>query len=305
MHRISKTLIAATLVAGLTACGGGGGSHALPTGGGSTPSTPSQPGQTQSATAQMTVFIPAHASAAGFRNPKYISASTQSMTIGTQSGTQTTQLAEADLTPTSPNCAAQTGGGTQCNVTFIGTAGTATYVVSMYNQIGGKGSVLSTGDIQATLSAGTNTTIPLALDGVPASVSVVLGVATLPVGTPSSTGIFVQALDASGNIIVGPGGFSTPIGLALSGDTYSTLALSTASVASPGQVVTLAYNGGTNVGATITPSISGATGTAATFGGSGASLTLFPSFFDPNTNTYMYPENVAASGTSAVAFIDG
>jgi hypothetical protein len=292
---------AATLAIGLTACGGGGG--------GAVPSTsgPVQPGapQAQPATAQMTINIPGKTSAINHRNPKYISVSTQSMTIGLVAGTKTTQLSEIDLTPSSPHCSALAGGGTQCNATFVGTAGTATYALSMYSGTGGTGNLLSTGDVQATLVAGQNTTVPIALDGVPSTVALVLGAASLPVGTASSTGVFVQAQDASGNIIVGPGGFSTAISLAVAGDTYKTLALSSTSVISPGQVVTLSYTGGTNVGSTITPSIGSAAGSAANFAGSGGAITYIAPTLQQSagSSTSSYPYDITALPNSSAAFI--
>lgn len=289
----------------LTACGGGGGSS-IPAAGGN---AATQPTSTGNATAKMTINIPAKTSATSHVNPKYISASTQSMTIGIVSGGKTTNLATVNLTPASTGCSVVTGGVTQCNVSFVTTAGTDTFALSMYDGTNGTGNLLSTGDVSATLTAGANTTVAVDLDGVPASLSLVLGAGSLPVGTASSTGVFVQALDAGGNLIIGPGGFASPITLAITGDTYKTLALSSSSVTSPGQVVTLAYNGGTNVGSTITPSATGVTAaTGATFAGSGATDTLFqysPNFgAAPNTESGAQPSDVAAgpNGTAAVLY---
>ena len=243
----------------------------LPATGGSTPTQPDTPNQ--NATAKMVVNIPAKTSGSAMRNPHYISASTKSMTIGILAGSKTTQIAEIDLTPGSPNCSVISGGVTQCNVSFITAAGTNTFVLAMYDQTGGKGNALSTGDVNATLVAGKSTTVAVDLDGVPANLSVILGPATLPVGTASSTAVFVQATDADGNLIIGPGGFASAIALSIGGDMYNTLSLSTTSVTSPGQVVSLAYNGGTNIGSTITASTTGVTSASASFAGSGASLT--------------------------------
>jgi hypothetical protein len=262
------------LALAVTACGGGSGSSSLPAAGLGAPSQPA-PSAPSNANAKMVVNIPPKSAASSMRNPKYISVSTKSMTIGILSGGKTTQVAEADLTPTSPNCSVVTGGVTQCNVTFLGATGSNTFVLTMYDATGGKGNVLSIGDVNATLVAGQNTTIAVDLDGVPANLSVIVGAATLPVGTASSTAVYVQATDADGNLIIGPGGFATPISLAVMGDTYNTLALSTTSVTSPGQVVSLAYTGATNVGSQITASMTGLSSASATFAGSGASMTYF------------------------------
>jgi len=300
-RRSPFTLAAAVaLTFALGACGGGGSS--LPASGIGSVTQPTTPTQNDNAPAKMVISIPPKSAASSMRNPKYISASTKSMTIGILSNGKTTQVAEADLTPTSPSCAVVSGGATQCTVNFLGAAGSNTFVLTMYDAIGGKGNVLSTGNVNATLTAGTNTTIAVDLDGVPASLSLVLGVASLPVGAASTTSVTVQANDADGNLIIGPGGFASPITLAITGDTYKTLALSSTTVSSPGQLVTLGYDGGSNVGSTITPSASGVTSaTAATFGASGASLTLFE-YFDTVNNIYGQPSAIAASsnGTAAI-----
>lgn len=291
------------LAVAVSACGGGGGSSSLPAAGGAAPPQPA-PIAPSNANAKMVINIPPKSAASSMRNPKYISASTKSMTIGIQSGGKTTQVAEADLTPTSPNCSVVTGGVTQCNVTFLGGAGSNTYVLTMYDATGGKGNVLSIGDVNATLVAGQNTTVAVDLDGVPANLSVIVGAATLPVGTASSTAVYVQATDADGNLIIGPGGFATPISLAVAGDTYNTLALSTTSVTSPGQVVSLAYTGATNVGSQITASMTGLSSASATFAGSGASMTYF-GFTDSTDNlSYVYGYSIQPlPGTSPTAAV--
>lgn len=288
----------AALSIGLTACGGGGSS--IPAAGGS---SSTQPASTGNGSAKMVINIPAKTSVANHVGPKYISASTQSMTIGLVSGGKTTNLATANLTPTSPNCSVVTGGVTQCNVTLVTAAGTDIFALSMYDATNGKGNLLSTGEVSATLTAGANTTVAVDLDGVPASLAVVLSPATLSVGTASSTGVFVQASDADGNLIIGPGGFASPIALAISGDTYSTLSLSATSVTSPGQVVTLSYNGGTNVGSTITPSMSGVTATAATFAGSGGAITYIAPTLTATGPSYTYPYSITALPNNSAAFL--
>jgi hypothetical protein len=292
---------AATLAAALTACGGGG-NASLPATGSNTGSAPSQPApSTTNANAKMVINIPPKTAASSMRNPKYISASTKSMTIGLLSSGKTTPLTEADLTPTSPNCSVVSGGVTQCNVSFIAAATTDTFVVTMYDQIGGKGNVLSTGDVNATLKAGANNTVAVDLDGVPANLSVIVDPATLPVGTASSAAVFVQATDADGNLIIGPGGFASPVSLAISGDKYGTLALSRASVTSPGQVVSLAYNGGSNIGSTVTAATTGVTPATATFAGSGATMSIFQ-YYDTTNSIYGTPDDALAlpNGTGAI-----
>lgn len=100
-------------------------------------------------------------------------------------------------------------------------------------------------------------------------------------------------------MIIGPGGFASPISLAISGDTYNTLSLTSTSVTSPGQVVSLGYSGGTNIGSTITASTTGASNASATFAGTGASMTYFG--FSDSTDGFAYPDTYAVQplpGTS-------
>ncbi|HTU71756.1 MAG TPA: hypothetical protein VMF11_15745 [Candidatus Baltobacteraceae bacterium] len=295
-QHFAATSAALVLTIGLCACGGGGGASSIPSTGGAT-----QPSQ-GNGSADMVINIPPK-SQTNTRLPAYISAGTQSITISLVSGSKTTLLATVNLTPGSSNCTTPAGGGLQCTVAVTAPFGTDTFSVSTYAQTGGAGSVLSTGEVQATLTLGQPVpSVTLELDGVPASVSLALGQSELPVGNAGSTAVIVQALDASGNLIIGPGLFSTPITLSITGDSYDTLKLSSSSVTSPGQVVTLSYNGGTNVGSTITPSGSGIAGTPATFAGSGGSLTLYQ-YYDSTNQVYGYePEDVAAypTGTTAV-----
>lgn len=301
MLHFRTPLALAALAALLSACGGGGGSSPIPSAGGSG-SSPTQPAQT--APAKMVINIPAPSQQNTHFRPNYISAATQSMTVGLVSGATTTSLVTVNLTQSSPNCTVPSGGGLQCTATVQAPFGTDNFAVSTYSGLNGTGNVLSTGQVQATLtSGGTEPTVQLSLNGVPASVSLVLGTATLPVGYAGSTSVIVQAQDASGNLIIGPGLFSTPITLAISGDTYGTLALSTPQVTAPGQVATLSYNGGTNVGATIKPNFAGPGSTSeATFNATGAVMNLFQ-YDDVTNGITLEPYDVAplSGGTAAIA----
>ena len=304
MLHFRTPLALAALAVLLTACGGGGGgSSPIPsTGGGSSPMQPAQ-----SAPASMVIYIPPPSKQNTHFRPNYISPGTQSMTVGLVSGSTTSPLVTINLTTSSPNCTVPTGGGLQCTATVQAPFGTDTFAVSTYSATNAGGSVLSTGQVQVTLTrGGTEPTVQLDLDGVPVSVSLVLGTATLPVGYAGATSVIVQALDASGNLIIGPGLFATPFALSITGDTYQTLSLNygpgQTSVTSPGQAVTLEYNGNSNVGSTITPTGSGISGTGVTFNATGASLTMFQ-YLDPVTGLYIEPYSIAAfpsGGTAAV-----
>jgi len=282
---ISASIFALTL----SACGGGGGGGAsLPV---TTAQPPSQAPPSAQATAKIVVTIPPKKTVG-----KYVSASTQSMTIGLVSGTATTPLSEVDLTLGSPGCAGVAGGGIVCTVLVEAPLGADTFSVTAYDQTGAKGNVLSTGNIAATLVAGTPTSVPLVLGGVAVAATVVLGTSNFPVGSPGSVAVTVDAYDAGGNVIIGPGAFATPITLTISGDPYGTLSLSSATIASPGQIETLNYNGGSVVAAQITPSGTGLTGAlnGAAFGASGLNL-----------NSFLAEYNLLCSGTPAQGSLQG
>jgi hypothetical protein len=311
--------------ASLAACGGGSHSSIPPlTSAAGTSSATSAPQSSQKASASVKITIPAKtattASSAirtlastATRSPQYISASTQSMVFSTLDSTgKATQLAEFDLTPTSPGCSAVTGGGTQCTETLGAPAGTDTFQVVAYDQTGGQGNALSAATVQASLTAGANNTIPLVMDGVPATAQVIVGTGSLPVGTAGSTIVTVQAKDAQGNTIVGPGGFTTPFTLAIANDTWGTLKLSQTSIAKPGDTATLSYNGNSLVGATLNATASNVTATSATVAGSGYVVTQLaaPDYGNWNCGTtsspvygngYLYPYSLAPMGTNLAA----
>jgi hypothetical protein len=304
-------LIALAIAAGsLAACGGG--SHSIPsltnTTGSPASSAPSTQ-STQKSTASVKITIPAKTAttASTIRTPQYISASTQSMVFSSLDSTgKATQLAEFDLTSTSPGCAAVTGGGTQCTETLGAPSGQDTFQVTAYDTVGGKGNALSTATLTATLTAGSNNTIPLVMDGVAATAQVVVGTGSLPVGTAGSTIVTVQAKDAQGNTIVGPGGFTNPFTLAIANDTYGTLKLSQATISKPGDTATLSYNGLSLVGATINATASNVTTTPATVAGSGYAINVvginnqFATQSCPSN--YLYPGSIAAVAGGGAAF---
>jgi hypothetical protein len=296
--RLALAALAASL--GLAACGGGGGAApSIPTGSATSPSQPTP--QQNTAKGAISITIPSASSLSSRVNRKFISPSTKSATISLVTSGSTSQLAEADLTPSSNGCSS-TSVGTKCTISFVAPPGSDTFLMKLYDQTGGKGNLLGSASVSASLSASAITSVPVVLDGTPTAASVVLGASSLPVGTAGSVSLFVQATDADGNIIVGPGSFTSPIALAITGDSNATLSLSTSTVSAPGQAITLNYNGGSLVGATITPSGSGLTGTAATFAASGVSIADYQYFDNQITNTqYWYPYDTAASSNGTIA----
>lgn len=210
--------------------------------------------------------------------PKYISPSTQSMTVVTSANVPAQTF---NLTPTSPGCSVSNGN-TTCSIVAFLPVGSQTLTITLWDQTGGKGNQLSTADDPVTIDAGAVANISVTLDGVPATAVVLLGTppspsASVPQGTPTSVPVSVTAYDADQHIIMSPGGYSTPITLTDSDTSATSLSTSgtnsgqTVTVNAPGQAVTLSYTGGIISSATITPSING---TAQSSGA--ATLTLMP-----------------------------
>ncbi len=202
-HVIFAASVALSLA--LVGCGGsaGGGSAALPGGGGTRPMVD----------ARLVITVPQRAGAStGSRAPAYVSPSTQSLTVQIDGGTPTAQ----NLTPGSPNCSV--GGplsALTCTVPIVATPGSHTFTFVTYDGLGGTGNLLSTNAVTQTIVANQTNSINVTLAGVPTSLQVnALGspagisgnvITGLQVAGVFSGPISVVALDADGNIIIGPG----------------------------------------------------------------------------------------------------
>lgn len=274
-----RRLALAAIVA-LTACGGGGSSSLPPT---------SAKSANANTNATMRLTIPSK-SAAGVR-AKYVSTSTQSVVL-TVNGTA---LPAFGTTPSSPGCSANNGG-TVCSLAFSAAVGSATIGVKAYDAASGGGNLLSQGTVTQTLVAGTNV-VPVIMGGVTASLSV--SAPAINAGTAGTTPVVVQAKDADGNTIVGPGNYSTPVTVT-DGDTsgITTLAVNgtaegtSATVNSPNDVVALRYNGKNLAIATLTPSASGVSAVTPGAFAPSATATYFPM---PPSNI-SNPTNIAVGG---------
>lgn len=208
---------ALAFIAGLVACGGGGGTQAvLPV---NNPPSHSLSG----AIVSMRIVIPTPppASSQG-RHGYYVSPGTQSIGVVVTNQGATPSAAQYTNVSSCPT----PSGVTTCTVSVQALPGTDTFVVSAYTAPNGGGSVLSSGSINSTIVAGVaNVTMPVTMGGVIASISISPGIVPLPLG--QSTTLNVVAKDASGATIVGP--FDNPISLSA-----SNMALSKTSIAGSG-----------------------------------------------------------------------
>ena len=280
--RFSTVATAAFLTSLFTACGGGGGS--------SLPAAPSRASVT-GVNATMRLTIPAKSSSA--TRAKYVSASTQSVVLSVNG----TALPADNTTATSPGCSS-TNGAVVCSFAFTAPVGTATIGVKAYDAPNGGGNLLSQGAVTQTLVAGSNV-VPVALGGVTASLAV--SAAAIAAGTAGATPVIVQAKDADGNVIVGPGNYSSPITVA-DADTTGITTLSvngtsegtSATVNGPNDAVVLNYNGKNLYSATLTPSASGVSN--ATAGSFAPALTYLATYQLPSVMDDLTPVSIAAGG---------
>ncbi|HUA10021.1 MAG TPA: hypothetical protein VMA98_12215, partial [Candidatus Acidoferrales bacterium] len=247
MRKLALVAIAA-LLAG---CGGGGstrGLPALPTG---SPAPQSTQQKTQDVSVSFTIIVPTASGAKLRRVPNYVSASTKSATI-----------AVGSATPATVNCT------TTCSGTVSAPVGSDTFTVNLYDATNGTGSLLSTGTLTQTIVAGQANSVNVTFNGVVASLAVAIANVVSP-GTAGSVGVTVNALDADGNTIVGPGVYvnssGTPVTIALTNsDTSGNSTLSQTSITQPTTGIELNYTAAFDANPTISASASGFTTANAT-----------------------------------------
>jgi hypothetical protein len=298
----------------LCACGGGGGgSHpgpaAIPVASPVASSTPLPMGH-----ATVTITIPAAAITANARkNPAFISASAQSISIssypvvaGVIAGVAAA-TSNQNLTSTSPGCSGT--GPIVCSVSVAAPLGRDAFAINIYQGLNQGLPLLSTlpqsAATELTVVEGqANTVLPLVLGGVPASIVVSPSQTALFGGVPATIGISVVASDAGGNVIIGSANYANPITLTDVDGTGQT-GLSTFTVVSPATVVTLNYTGQV-VGSTVTinASATGATVTPGLLTFSPGALTVACSSGCsglPNPNS-AYTETISEGGYGSNVF---
>ena len=252
----------AVLILAFTGCSGGmKASPPAQTGASSTNSTSSS-----LVRSTVTIRVPATSSAQAIR-PKYVSPSTLGVAItvyGVLATAPPGPTAVADLSSTSPLCTNNPDGSRNCTVSVLAPIGNDNFIVTTYDNVPAgnapQGSILSTTTLQFVILAGQTNTVSLTLNGVPSRVVLSPPGFLVP---PSQTNTFtfnVNAKDADGNYIVGPGTYTNPIALSVGNDPNHTITLSASTISSPAATtVTGTYNGGSLPGvATITGTATGA-----------------------------------------------
>jgi len=264
----------------------------------------------QKASVTLSILIPnAAAQAAARRRPRYISPATNSLSFA-QNGNVTTVVA---LTPSSPGCSPGPNG-TTCTVTVTATSGqNQSFTVKTFASSDGSGPPLSVQTVVATIVTGVANPLNLVLNGVIASLTAAFTVASLPYGLAGATTLTVNELDASGNIIVGPGGFANASGAALTvtvtnGDATGSTSLAQTSLTQPGAPIGFTYTGGGLNTDTVTASASGVTSANATIAftcnptPSTSALFVLGQF--PNFGYGLYPLSISGTSPAPSSVVD-
>ncbi len=188
----------------------------------------------------------------GRRGPHFISSGTASIEIAIASvdgGPAPAGYAAliANLTPSSPGCSSSSSG-TTCSLSFLVPEAAAVVLdVSLYSQPGATGSLLASGTSAAVDTATPGAQFAIVLNGVPTVVvASVAALAAYADGTTHVLTLAVGAQDASGATITQPGDYAAPIVASVSNGGSGAIAVSPATIASPGPsgytTVTVTYD---------------------------------------------------------------
>jgi hypothetical protein len=198
-----SSVFACVAVLALSACGGHGGGGALPP---ASPVTSITKAPAKGTRATLSVIVPHPVTGSQARRPAYVSPSSAQLLVAVNSGTPTTY----GLSPQSPGCATVQGN-IQCIFQIAAAAGNDSFALTLEDAAG---AVLSTNVVGAKLAAGVVTPVNVTLAGIPAAVLAVPGVGSGIEGSATPAwhvpGLFaepveLEALDADGNVIIGPG----------------------------------------------------------------------------------------------------
>ncbi|MEA2786705.1 MAG: hypothetical protein QOF71_2809, partial [Candidatus Eremiobacteraeota bacterium] len=205
----------------------------------------------QKGTAQITIRVPSSTqTAARTRAPRYVSAGTKSLVISANGSVVTV----ANISPTSPGCTPASGQTPlTCIVNADLTGGATTVGFSAFDQPGGLGNKLSTASMSATITPGAVNPLAVTMNGVVTHLSVDFtypnGLGAAVEAVPMTVGVLVNAQDAGGNTIIGPGvyvdGQGNPVTITMSKDANASDldGFSTSTITAPGAAVTIRYNG--------------------------------------------------------------
>jgi hypothetical protein len=198
-----QAILCALVAVAVAACAGGGTSTNVPA-------------HVPTATVTFAIAVPAHAGSAHLRKPKYVSPNVASATIAFVPIPPNSQAVSTtvDLAGGSADCS---GTPRVCTATLRVPIGLDNFTITTYAGSDGGGAQLSVGSLVETIVAGSNAvganTIDLTLNGVVARFAVTTSPASIAYGPPVPVQIGIEARDATGAVIIGPGSFNVPITL--------------------------------------------------------------------------------------------
>jgi len=264
--RLSHSLLGVTIVtlAGvLAACGGGGHASVTPPAG---PGVANAAPATQSIT--ITVNIPGRTAQSAVRNRQYVGAGTKSATFAASSVVVNNPTPTPSPGASSPPAFAPTPSATadvNCTSTCTATlnavpVGMVTFTVNLYDApvpapSVAQGNLISSGSTTQLVTPST-TQVSLTFNGVPVGVQLNSSTNPIPNPVPMATVtalVAMTAQDADGYTIVSPGTFNTAYTLSTSQQPHVVFSPGPGptSVATPGQVLTLAYDGSLPAGTVV------------------------------------------------------
>ena len=254
------------------------------------------------ALASFIVQIPSASGTSVARRRGYASASTQSISVLASGGTPIALAAPpanpfvANLTPTSTGCVPAAGATPlTCTITApVAATGSVSFTLTLYDGLNATGNALSTAAISPVLTLNANNTIRVTLNGIVASLQLTIADPNPPVGTAGVFPLTVNALDADGNTIIGPGAYvdagGNVLGITLTNsDASGTTKLTKTYLTNPAQVASVSYNGkAVAVADVIAASATGIAPSSARFHpGSGATVEYSLSDVSTNAGDYI------------------
>jgi len=291
----------------LIGCGGGGGGRTTP----SPLSVATSPGGgTSSATAstQIVLTIPTLAASSGItRSRANVSPATQSFVVTLVSANGTSDNLSVETDVDGPGCVTSSGA-TACTASIAAPVGSDVFSVALYAQPGGTGTLLGSVTAPETITENATNRIALDVNGVVDSLYLAIVTPAATAGTPANSAAYIVALDPSGNIIVLPGGYVTPITITSSdstGHVKLTLnggtAASSVQSTSPHDLLDVVYDGGGGIQtASITASTTGTSGTVSAVAPFAVG-TVSPVAFTLTPGTYTGGGHAIAFTSSAAA----
>jgi virginiamycin B lyase len=252
-YAIASTIVAC---AALADCSGGGRTATVPT-----VVSPSVQPAAKAAQVAFTMQWSSAATSSLRRGPKFVSPSAQSISVTVNQGV------------------AQILNFPQTTLTLDAPVGTDLFTFVAYDAPAGQGNVLGRAAVTKAIIDGAANTVAAVLDGVIASLSIALSNPTPNAGTPTAITVNVAGQDADGQTIVGAANYATPISLAINDPANTgTLTLPHTSADSPNAPLSVNYNGGTLISASVVASVPGVPSASAT-------IAPLPTFYAYRTGT--------------------